>query len=265
MTNKTVILYSGGLDSFILREYAQRVLQLNPISVFFDYGQPYLKKELAALPEDVIVHKIDWLKEHSVTGQIGGSEYSYYITNRNLSLISLAASIYTPNLILTAFYHCTDERSTDANTEFLTRANDLLKYIIVPYYTSEFSVEAPFSTLGWGGKLEAIQWALSVGIIAEQLLATSSCFDPHVERCGVCDACFNRWLALSANGIEETYTEHPLDSARYLPVVKRVISSDSANRDFMLPIVKRYLGLKYIEDVLAEVNNRILLLGVKNE
>ena len=60
---KIAILYSGGLDSYILYHYAKIT---NPtddiIGVYWDHGQEADEAEQLSLPDFVQVRKVDWLK-----------------------------------------------------------------------------------------------------------------------------------------------------------------------------------------------------------
>jgi 7-cyano-7-deazaguanine synthase in queuosine biosynthesis len=51
--------------------------------------------------------------------------------------------------------------------------------------------------------------------ITEQLLSkTTSCYDGTKFRCGICSACYKRWIAMTANQVYEKYNT-PVESGPF--------------------------------------------------
>ena len=96
MSKKVVILYSGGLDSFTMWKIAEKE-GYDYTLVHFDIGQPYNKKELEAIKKlghKVDIRKVDWIRDENQLKGKKGAIGNIMIPGRNLTLASLAASIY---------------------------------------------------------------------------------------------------------------------------------------------------------------------------
>lgn len=188
---KEVILYSGGMDSFILAyRYPKAKL------LYIDSGAKYTTGELMWL------HRLAPRQVHVVRNALDLSRWERddaIVPARNLFLVGIA-SFYGDRVYLGS---TAGDNSTDKDAEFCTQTGDVLSHIYDCHHfdRSRVSVEAPLKE--WT-KLEMVQWLQEAHPEAvDDMVATLSCYDPVTPRqhCGVCKACIRKWTALQAADI----------------------------------------------------------------
>lgn len=213
MSKKIVILYSGGLDSFIMRRIAQVTEPNAEIKcIYWDHGQPVAQKEIATLPKDIEVRKVDWLNLDGKTtvAQKGRREGAIMIPGRNLVFAVLTACEELPDEIWMGTLHGeTHSKGTDKNFVFLEKTEELLNYVIGPFLQTDLTIRFPLAEMELN-KSKEVTWALNNGLTQEQLTSTRSCHDGNSNGCGNCIQCFKRWCAFGENKISENYDIHPL-------------------------------------------------------
>lgn len=262
MTEQTkidiLILYSGGLDSFIMYEYAKaKHPTYNIKCVYYDIGHPYAEKEMKALPDFVEIRKLDWLNvEDNTTGK-GGLSGNIFIPGRNMLLATAAACQFLPKVIwMGALAGETHEQSTDKNYKFLEHINTTLKYVLRPYYeyaVDDFntypSVTFPFADEKWSKK-DIVNYALSIGISPDRLMKTSSCLSGGKGNCGKCVVCFRRYGIFAQFCFTEQYNTHPLDVLNNWLIVREMITGthydEYRKQEIMPTIMKIFTLLHYI-------------------
>lgn len=208
-----VILYSGGLDSLIMKKYAEVRHPEDKVDlVWYDIGQEYRDKELDALPEGCEVRTIDWLNDF-VLPVAKENTQDIMIPGRNLALATLAACQYLPDEIwMGALLGETHAEATDKNWQFLQLLNDTLAYVLKPFGKMPI-VRFPLAEDGFS-KLDAVKWFLANGGTETEILHSSSCLtytrhgDP--KACGQCIVCLRRWGIFSQLGIAEEYVKDPV-------------------------------------------------------
>jgi len=246
---KILIMYSGGLDSLIMKHLADtKGYKVN--CLFFDIGQPYVDKELAALPDFVDVRKVDWLKEdQELAGKSdkGSKTGNIFIPGRNLTLAALGASIYTPDEIwMGALQGEMGPNSTDKNRTFLKKANEAFSYVFSPY-SENLQIKFPLADMNFG-KFEAVEWALSAGLPVESILASSSCLNASESKnCGRCAVCARRKGIFTQLGFSEEYEVDPFEAEE--------------NRDMIEEMVN---GSYYDEFRCREIVPALEMLGIKD-
>ena len=112
MTNKAVILLSGGLDSLVALGYSKLLNKYNvKLALTFDYGQKAVEEEIKASKKicdyykiNHIVIKLDWLRDITKTSLVASdcvpiedfettkSAEAVWVPNRNALFINIAAS-----------------------------------------------------------------------------------------------------------------------------------------------------------------------------
>lgn len=207
---KIGILYSGGLDSKIMYEMAKRKFpHAEIVCVWYNIGQGYNYKEQSVLPDFVKIRQVDWLSDDYVPeSKEGSNSGNIIIPGRNMVLATLMATQELPDEIwMGALLGETHEQSTDKNYTFLEKINDTLSYVLSPF-KKNIKVRFPLADSGFG-KLEAVQYALSVGVPAKELLTTSSCLSSEKGNCGKCVVCARRWGIFTQLGLDEKYNVHP--------------------------------------------------------
>lgn len=228
---KICILYSGGLDSFIMKRLADKVFTDDEvICVWYNIGQAYNAKEEAALPPFVIKRKVDWLQQgHILENKDGSSSGNIIIPGRNAVMVQLAASQFLPDEIwLGALHGEMHSQSTDKNEEFRMKMNSLLSYV---YPSNDIRLVFPLAEEGFG-KFESVDYAIKeLGVTEAELLATSSCLSAEEGNCGHCVVCARRWGIFKQLGITERYNIHPFDSKNHnnIAMLKEMIEGVRGN------------------------------------
>lgn len=224
---KITILYSGGLDSLIMK----RLVEVNfPDAevrcLWFDIGQEYSEKEEAALPDFVEKRKVDWLSDkEKLISKEDSKSGSIIIPGRNAVLATLAASITLPDEIwMGALLGETHKGSTDKNYTFLNHINEMLNYVHSPYKDGIY-VRFPLADMGFG-KFEAVEWGLNNGITPETMLKTSSCLSGEHGNCGKCVVCLRRWGIFDQFDFGEEYNIHPLKHKPNIEIIKEMLKGE---------------------------------------
>lgn len=242
MTQKILILYSGGLDSLIMKRFAEVNYPLAEVTcVWYDIGQEYARKEEAVLPDFVIKHKFDWLDaQTTAASKEGSASGNIYIPGRNLVLAVAAACKYLPDEVwLGALAGETHDQATDKNYDFLKYLNRTLGYVLSPFTTS---IKARFPLAGAGfNKLRAVKWATENGVSNEAILKSSSCLSGETGNCGKCIVCFRRWGIFKQLGIPaEHYNVHPLECQSNWDVIEEMMFGthyDDERKSEVMPAV----------------------------
>lgn len=190
--NKTVLLFSGGMDSLIMNHLLQP-----DILLVCCHGNKYQDIEFAKIQELTNRRIIpDCIFETSL--QLGKFERDdAMIPCRNLYFILLAAQ-YGETIYLGSVY---GDRSLDKSSEFFLKSKEMLDYLYLEQHwcvERKFQVAAPFKEYT---KTELVREYLSKGGKAEYLLISYSCYEGHIKPCGWCKPCFRKWVALQNNGI----------------------------------------------------------------
>lgn len=230
MKNTVSLMLSGGLDSYIAYWFGTLAgKEIIPISV--NLGHPYHWKEKKAIDGFSFADKV-----RHIDCEVLRDEYhnqptieNWIIPGRNLLLGTIGA-IYSNEIWLCALsteFHRV-EKNADKTPEFFLMASGLLTFVCGMVkedgnYRQETLLRSPFKQLS---KREIVYWALHNNITPEDLTATASCFSENEKACGQCPTCFNRWVAMSLNGIKEPYHENPIFSNRgqtYLTEMRQAV------------------------------------------
>ncbi len=187
----SILLYSGGLDSYIGWEYLER-----PKTVYFALGHRYQNYEIDSIqktiPETIIDKRL----------YLGDMEQpDAFIPLRNDILIRLA-SLYSKKIYLIVQKGELD--LTDRSITFFKNIEESLSYL----WDSYVVVHSPFFNMT---KVQMVEWYVKKGLLVENLLATRSCYSSEDTPCGACSACFRRWVAFTLNGIQEKMKNNILE------------------------------------------------------
>lgn len=230
-----LILYSGGLDSLIMARVAEVFYpEAKVTKVFYDIGQPYAAKEIAALPSDVIQRQLPWLSpEFTPVGKSGSASGDIIIPGRNLLLATAAACMFLPDEIwMGALCGEMHAGSTDKNYRFLNKLNETLEYVLKPFYKGAPAlVRFPLADKGFN-KLRAVEWALKNGITEAQIKASSSCLSGEPGNCGRCVVCLRRWGIFRQVGIkQEQYNVDPLTTPELRELAHAMVTGTHYDED----------------------------------
>ena len=239
---KIAILYSGGLDSRIMLQYARCHYPKSEVKcLWYAIGQDYEAKERAALPDFVEQRTLTWLDEsHRPVGKPDSPSGNIFIPGRNLALICAAACSELPDQVwLGALKGETTEQSTDKNYQFLEKINPVLSYVLGPF-KKKVIARFPLADEGMS-KLDAVKWALKSGLSKEELLATSSCLSGEPGNCGHCVVCLRRWGIFTQLGIREEYNRDPLSCEENRAIIDEMLYGNhyaESRKEEILPALR---------------------------
>lgn len=211
MTEKVVVIFSGGMDSFTVLNRALKDGK-EVFALSFDYGQRHVKElECAALvcQELSVNHKIidisainQLLAGSSLTDDIDIPEGHYeaenmkstIVPNRNMILLSLAVGYAVSVGASQVYYgaHSGDHAIyPDCRPEFVMKMNDVCQ--IANYEAVEI-----FSPYLNNNKTDILTDGLKMGLDYSK---TWTCYNGREAACGKCGACQERLEAFRDNNV----------------------------------------------------------------
>ena len=199
---KKVLLYSGGLDSWLIDK-----LWKPDIKLYIDMNTEYSKQEIQNLPKDVIVDKLDlgkWERKDAI------------IPLRNLYLLMLASN-YGDEIVMGCL---NGDRSLDKTIEFSQKSEDMLNYLYSPQLWIPEGRNIKINTyFKQFTKTELLQKYLEQGGDIEKAWKESfSCYHPTgLDVCKTCKPCQRKFITFAQFGyVQESW----------LPIVIPAISKD---------------------------------------
>jgi 7-cyano-7-deazaguanine synthase len=212
--NKKVLLYSGGLDSVILRH-----LWKPDICLYVNLSTRYSEAEMASLPDDVV--RVDLpLKQFELPNAI--------IPFRNLMLVAIAAQ-YGDTIALAA---TAGDRVLDKTPEFAALCTELFSYMALPQWWMmdgrKIEIVLPVKRLTKG---EMVRLYLFSGGDEQKLIDSMSCYSPDAAGtpCWSCKPCFRKWVALVINGIDVCPQMPQYIERELLPDIHQLFDGRSLN------------------------------------
>ncbi|AZZ98703.1 7-cyano-7-deazaguanine synthase QueC [Pseudoalteromonas sp. R3] len=209
MSEKVVVIYSGGMDSYtVLNKALKSGYEVYALS--FNYGQRHVKElEVArqACDELGVAHKI--VDISAINQLIGGSSLtddievpeghyeeesmkSTVVPNRNMILLSLAVGYAVSLKASKVFYgaHSGDHAIyPDCRPEFVKKMDDVCR--IANY--EEIEIVCPYLN---NTKIEILTDGLKMGLDYSK---TWTCYNGREKACGKCGACQERLEAFELN------------------------------------------------------------------
>ena len=184
--NKTVLLYSGGMDSLMIDYLLEPNVLLN-----ISMNSAYDARERESFPdgEYVFLDNVIDLGRYERDDAI--------IPNRNAHLV-LLASHYGETIWLGSV---SGDRSFDKDELFYSHMETLLNHMWQSQHWTEeriFTISSPFKDIT---KTRLVQEYLYSGGKSESLFESYSCYEGEELHCGHCKACFRKWVALENNGL----------------------------------------------------------------
>ncbi|MCL5409996.1 MAG: 7-cyano-7-deazaguanine synthase [Patescibacteria group bacterium] len=195
MGHKEILLFSGGLDSYIAWHYLNK-----PPVLFFDAKHSYVQKELETVTHFANKHPDMQLEIDRTLDLSQWEKADFYIPYRNV-LFTMVGSLYAPKVHLIGIK---GDSVNDNNPEATKRMSEFYNHFDPE---SPITVSSPFYEMT---KTQIVEWYIKQGLSIEDLIRTRSCYDKSVEgQCGKCGSCFRRWVAFENNGITENYVFPP--------------------------------------------------------
>jgi len=193
-----ILLFSGGLDSYIAWHYLEK-----PQTIYVDIGHRYAKFEhdqvIRLVPDTIIEDRLflgDW------------EEPDANIPYRNAFLVLIAAkhAVKDTAPVVVLVVQKGEMDIPDRTHRFMTQMS----------FMFDFKVYSPFTEMT---KTNMVKWYCDNvhDPRYEKLLSTRSCYAETEKPCGQCTACFRRWVALTNNDIVEEY-ENPILEYDKIPV-----------------------------------------------
>ncbi|GLX86400.1 7-cyano-7-deazaguanine synthase [Thalassotalea loyana] len=213
MTEKVVVIYSGGMDSFTVLNRALRDGK-EVYALTFDYGQKHVKEidyARAVCQELNIEHKViditainQLLAGSSLTDDIEIPEGHYeeesmkstVVPNRNMILLSLAVGYAVSKEASQVYYgaHSGDHAIyPDCRPEFVQKMSDVCQ--IANY--EPVTIYCPYLD---NDKIEILTDGLKMGLDYGK---SWTCYNGREEACGKCGACQERLEAFEKNNVTD--------------------------------------------------------------
>lgn len=216
ISNKVVVIYSGGMDSFTVLNRALKDGK-EVFALSFDYGQRHVKElecASAVCNSLNVKHKVidisainQLLAGSSLTDDIEIPEGHYeaesmkstVVPNRNMILLSLAVGYAVSVGASQVYYgaHSGDHAIyPDCRPEFVNKMNDVCQ--IANYEAVE--IFSPYLEVS---KTDILTDGIKMGLDYSQ---TWTCYNGREKACGKCGACQERLEAFNDNNIVDPLT-----------------------------------------------------------
>lgn len=191
---KKVLLYSGGMDSWLISRI------WNPdLKVYVNMHTRYSEEEIRRIKEneeDVLIVDFplgQWEREDAI------------IPLRNLYLAMVICNITGDEDVEICLGATAGDRVLDKSYFFVEKANDLLNYLYQPQHWipsgKQVFINISFKELT---KTQMIkQFINSGGDIQEAFNRSFSCYNPHEDKeCWACKPCFRKYVSFKLNGMK---------------------------------------------------------------
>jgi len=237
--NKSVLLFSGGMDSVMFD------LLLNPdILLYIPTGSNYEDIEtvkIKQLAENNIINKDKLIILENNLDLAMFERDDLIVPNRNAYLV-LMASHFGETIYLGSVY---GDRSFDKDKTFYKLMEDLLNHIWQEQHWTEerkFTVSSPFKDTT---KTELIKQYINKGGNVQNILDSYSCYRGEPQACGICKPCVRKAVSMICNDIKipKGYFEKDPLSAPWIqevmPLIKKGKYRGREDKEFLLALTKQ--------------------------
>jgi 7-cyano-7-deazaguanine synthase in queuosine biosynthesis len=195
---------SGGMDSLVAYEKALKITE--DVRAFFVLlNTPYSKYEHKAVKKLQIPYELIDLSSWPARWKPYKTRWQHILPLRNLLIImSIAERVgdRPGSIWLAATDGEIPPSRGDKSMRFFDATNRLLETLPIRH-----RLEFP---LRHETKTDLVTWWIQQNLDVDRLLTTITCQQPVKGKpCGVCHACFNRWVALANNGLAEDTVLNP--------------------------------------------------------
>lgn len=202
MKNSNILLFSGGIDSYIGYHYLkEEILGSYPQALYFDIKGLYSKKELRHISFIKTKLNMDIIINEDLTFLGTLETKKAYVPFRNLYFAMRAAS-YADNIWICGVK---DDHVTDKTPEVFKLWSEHLSEL----ENRNIQIRSPFFEKT---KEEIVRWFSDVYYQKDKLIfETISCYSPdEVQYCGNCQACFRKACALKAIDLDLPFYNNDL-------------------------------------------------------
>ncbi len=238
---KKILLYSGGLDSWLIDK-----IWKPDVKLYIDINGTYSQEEISKLPEDVIVEKLD-LGKWELPNKI--------IPMRNLYFL-MVASNYAIDDKYEQYELClgatAGDRVLDKSVEFADKVTDLFNYLYQEQWWTEqkhFRINLDFKEYTKGDLLT--QFLTMNGTLEEAWAGSFSCYEPQEDgtECWSCKPCFRKFVAFYMEGMsfEKEKEVRILDylQKNIIPKIKNKSYGRGEKEEADIMTVYEHLKIKY--------------------
>lgn len=194
-TSKKVLLYSGGMDSWLIRQ-----IWKPDICIYVDMGTEYSEIEKRRLPSDVVIVTLP-LVQYSLPNSI--------IPLRNVYLFLQACNVTEFENVEICLGALNGDRINDKSKRFVSLLNKLLKFLYLPQQSQpgrKVRAVLPFKDYSKRELLE--RYIKEGGKMEMAFYETFSCYHPDGgSPCFNCKACFRKCIPFIVAGMEFTPTQ----------------------------------------------------------
>jgi 7-cyano-7-deazaguanine synthase in queuosine biosynthesis len=236
---RVIVLMSGGIDSTIAYYMMVQQYGANHVGgLFLDIGQPYAKKEMAALEalkvEPLYVFMFSEMFDlENMKIAHPFVDWKHIIPLRNWLFIEMGACYASDAVAFSVLRGEQPETGGDKSKKFTN--------IMRQHLRADYGLELLMPLFNMT-KADAIHWFLEVCTINDrawresQLQSTVTCFAADAAapgHCGKCQACLRRYIAGKVAGIDFKFNKRP-DSAGMIYIEKyvRLMTEALRKRDF---------------------------------
>ena len=214
MSEKSVVLLSGGLDSLVATGICKNEYGIE-LALTFDYGQKSAKYEIESSEKICcfynIKHKVitlDWLKEITQTSLVSDKD----VPVKNLGTVESAKNVWVPNrngLFLNVAAAYADSynynyiifgANKDEGETFPDNTEKFREDISKVFESSTLVHPKVVAPLINCSKDDIVKIALDNNVPLELL---RSCYSSNSRHCGVCESCTHLKNALNKNGAHQ--------------------------------------------------------------
>lgn len=200
-----IVLYSGGVDSFITLRYVfqkmrEKIDTVTP--VYFRLGHKYQKQEEEAVRKTVGDANID----DTLSGLGLIETEDAHIDSRNAHLVLASLKYIRPydrDVIIWLTVQEDELEIPDRSMKFFEKMTALCRVLV----WQNIQVVTPWEH---SDKADMVRWYLGTANREDDLLSTWACYWGNGDvQCGSCPACIRRYIAFRLNSISEEYRMDP--------------------------------------------------------
>lgn len=214
--NKKVLLYSGGLDCFLIYKIFLEDSGDTDL-LYIRHNNSYQDAELFSVRFNTYVNNGSVIIDESLDLSKFEKE-DKIIDNRNLLFCIIAANYGYDEIYIGSVL---GDNSRDQNEPFFSDTSKLLTNL----NKREIKITPLAKDLT---KSNLIRMYLKLGGSVKYILDSYSCYSGHDTPCGLCKPCVRKWVALETNNIDtsEYFKNNPLQSEYFqepnLTVIKNL-------------------------------------------